>query len=172
MKRKPLWGLWLLVVVAPVVPFAMVSSVNYWKNLPSPLDSQASEAAALGTPLIGSVTMIEGSMLDSWSIIIPTCNPTREELVLRIRAITGAKEIIYRDNVVGKPYYPINKPFLDGQFFKNSTVGNEQLAINVCDVKRKRHSRLKLEIHWKLGKDHGVRTIWVTPKMSLYNTGE
>ncbi len=78
MNRKPLWGLWLLMIVAPVAVFF---GVRYWKQLPPPLSPQALEMAAQGTPLIGElqIVTVQGKPT-SYGTMIQLCNPTREKL--------------------------------------------------------------------------------------------
>jgi hypothetical protein len=93
--KKPAWGLWLMVIIAPLAVFFSFGAFRAWQKLPPALDEDATRAASLGVPLINAVEIVEGTLPYSWSVLLPVCNPTRERLFLRVVAIKGAEEIMH-----------------------------------------------------------------------------
>lgn len=158
MNRKPSWGLWLLMIVAPVAVFF---GVRYWKQLPPIfplLDRDAKEMAAQGTPLVGDVQLRLGSNSKSYDANFVLCNPTRDKLTVDVVVVSGASELLK---------YPKGAPAVvhDGESIIRWNVGNGVLWFGIVEVKRNRTKPIRFNLNWKHGADSGVKNAVITPQM-------
>ena len=160
MKTKPMWGLWLLMIVAPVAVFI---SVNYWKNLPPPLpplDQQVADLAADGQPLISPMT-IAGAL--GGKTLVPVfsfCNPTRDKLTGKVFIVNGVSEI-------AKTPTPAIK---NGSLIGERSIGNTAMALFLPEIKAKRRNVIKMTMHWKHGRKSGVKSYTIKPNNSVTET--
>lgn len=156
MNRKPSWGLWLLMIVAPVAVFG---GIRYWKSLPPPLSPQALEMAAQGTPLIGElqIVTVQGKPT-SYGTMILLCNPKREKLSVSFIVESGASELLKYP----KGASPI---FRDGSPLGTYFTGNGILYFGIVDINRSRTKPIRLKLNWKHGHNSGSRKVVITPQM-------
>ncbi len=160
MKRKPLWSLWLLVIIAPIAVFV---GVNYWKSLPPPLapqDAQTARLAATGTPLIGNMQLAEmQGKSNLYGAFITLCNPTREKLSVDFVVESGSSEC-FKYPKSGSPTYR------DGRSFMGCFIGNGAMQFGIIEIKKIRKKPIILKLRWKHGQVSGVKKVVITPQMN------
>ncbi len=158
MNRKPSWGLWLLMIVAPVAVFF---GIRYWENLPpplAPLNASVAQQAAQGTPLISDVRITgDGSNPMKTSFGFDICNPTRDKVTARVVVVSGVSEIIQS---------PGTAPLKNGSGLGGFSLGNGDAGFQVFyDIKTRRKQPIKLKLYWTHGLQSGVKNVVITPQM-------
>ena len=152
MKTKPMWGLWLLVIVAPIAVFI---GVNYWKNLPY-IDPLAVEGAAYGWPLAS--LRVSKLNKDINSVRIHVCNPKASVLKLQMHFLSDYKEVL-QDSQDSTP----NK----NGFKYKTTVASGCGTLFYFDIKAKRKKPIQLKINWSYEGKSGFKTIEIKPESDV-----
>lgn len=150
--KKPSWGLWLLVIVAPIAVFftakAQVKSPTYvprTKLVFRPIAPQSSTATPGSQAYISNVmfsTDIDHPNKTSVSVFIS--NPTVMTLEIRPELVAG--KLQFCDN--GKMVLWAARSMNHGKFW-----------VPFGTIKRWRKEDIHINIHWKLGKSKGTEDI-------------
>ena len=168
MKTKPMWGLWLLMIAAPVAVFF---SVNHWKNLPPPippLDPSVTQAAAKGHKFIGEVQLYTEPNVKGYSAMeVFLCNPTRQGLFIKLVAAEGYDQLSQAPllNVASKSAIRVKM----GTTFFSGGIGNQFSRHFICYIKSERKKTVRLKMFWRHGKKRSIKYLVITPQMTPQN---
>ena len=159
MKTKPMWGLWLLMIVTPVAVF---SSVSWWKNLPPRLhtrlvtpttslsDNMSLQGAEkLTLPYFTKAHRISSSLnKDTYSVSWQMPSKT-EEFVFSFWIKSGASDCLSTSP--------------DEHIFSHQGNGPSKASLHF-GLKKLRKQNVSLKLNWKLNEKHGVKYIVIAPQ--------
>ncbi len=167
MNRKPSWGLWLLMIIAPLAVFF---GIHTWRNRPLIANTPAenlgipgvADAGIKGAPIVSRVylyNLTTNTTTDDIGFYFN--NPVQAPLSVRVYVVKGAPELTW---LGGKKYLYRNGDSLGG-----IDIGPYRIFRDICGIKKIRKQTIHLQVRWRQGRRTGFRDIFITPQMKAKN---
>ena len=167
MKTKPMWGLWLLMIVAPV---AMFVGVNYWKNLP-PRFVEVPPPITLPTKM--SLEQAKAQQLPYFSdFIIENSTVGAKYLNLKMTHYFPVHAVDSRFKVVvitGKPEIKDLRNLRYNVVYSGNSLVRRLYTQRVVRIKQNRKKNVVFHILWNMGGKHGTKSVTIMPQMTPQN---
>ncbi len=151
MKTKPMWGLWLLMIAAPI---ALFWGVRTWQRL------------FIGEAQLSTQGMSPANMQSGYAFSFKYRNNSSLPFEVRRFIMSGSEEIL--DWNGKKPNWKTGKNGVDiGRCTSEPYDGEGDCGI--YDVKRNRIKTVVVRLVWKHGDKWGGKTLTLTPQMKPQN---
>lgn len=171
MKTKPMWGLWLLMIVAPIAVFM---GINYWRNLP-PLQTHIGKIASQPIYSVSGLTIQEADRLGLpyFSKVrlshSKTDNDYYQVSIINLfpRKVNNHRFSIFA--ITGKPEIKDYKRIRYNQVGGGTNLPQRPYTYKFMLIRKNRKKDIVLQIHWQMGIKLGKEVVTITPQMKPQN---
>jgi hypothetical protein len=140
MNRKPLWGLWLLMIVAPL------AVVGIFRKRPDVI---------VEPPRLIKLTAF-GEPKNDMELQFLCHNFSSGEVEANFRVIAGADELHVPGGAV---------KWQDGRVLSKTWFSIPDYAISITAINQNRHQIVKIQLDWKTATQAGSQIFVITPQM-------